>query len=37
MDHTPFIAGAYTVALVVLGGLALASWLRMRRAEREGD
>ncbi|MCS6986487.1 MAG: heme exporter protein CcmD [Sphingomonadaceae bacterium] len=35
MDHGPFIAGAYLVAVVAIGGLTLASFLRMRRAERE--
>jgi heme exporter protein CcmD len=35
MDHTPFIIGAYGFAAVVLGGLTLLSWWRMRRAERE--
>ncbi|MFN7174868.1 MAG: heme exporter protein CcmD [Thermaurantiacus tibetensis] len=35
MNHLPFIVAAYLVTLVVIGGLALASWRRMRRAERE--
>jgi heme exporter protein CcmD len=35
MDQSPFIIGAYAIALVALGGLALQSWWRMRRAERE--
>lgn len=37
MNQLPFIIGAYAVALVVLGGLALTSFLAMRRAEREED
>jgi heme exporter protein CcmD len=35
MDHMPFIIGAYAIATLALGGLALQSWRRMRRAERE--
>ncbi|WP_448584889.1 heme exporter protein CcmD [Thermaurantiacus sp.] len=37
MAHTPFIVGAYAVTFILLGGLAVVSWLRMRRAERGGD
>lgn len=35
MNHLPFILAAYLVTAVVIGGLAVASWARMRRAERE--
>jgi hypothetical protein len=35
MNHLPFIVAAYLAAAVIIGGLALGSWQRMRRAERE--
>ena len=35
MNHTPFIFGAYLIALFAIGGLVVLSWIRMRRAERE--
>ncbi|WP_448582182.1 heme exporter protein CcmD [Thermaurantiacus sp.] len=35
MNHAPFIIAAYVAAAAILGGLAFASWMRMRRAERE--
>jgi heme exporter protein CcmD len=35
MDHGPFIVGAYAIAAILLGGLTIQSWWRMRRAERE--
>ncbi len=34
MDPWPFVIGAYAVAALGVGGLWLASWLAMRRAER---
>jgi len=37
MNQLPFIIAAYAVALVVLGGLTLSSFLWMRRAEREEE
>jgi len=33
--HTPFIVGAYVVALLGLGGLVIASLLARRRVKRE--
>ena len=35
MNHTPFIVGAYVVALLGFGGLVIASLLARRRAKRE--
>ncbi|UZK66471.1 heme exporter protein CcmD [Sphingomonas sp. M1-B02] len=34
MNHWLFVYAAYGVTLLGTGGLALASWLAMRRAER---
>ncbi|MFA7439585.1 MAG: heme exporter protein CcmD [Sphingomonadaceae bacterium] len=34
MDHTPFIFLSYVLTLSGVGGLLLASWRRLRRAER---
>ena len=34
MNHTPFIVGAYVVALLGFGGLVVASLLARRRAKR---
>ena len=35
MNHTPFIVGAYVVALLGFGGLVIASLLARRKAKRE--
>ena len=35
MSHTPFIVGAYVVALLGFGGLVVASLLARRRIKRE--
>jgi heme exporter protein CcmD len=35
VNHTPFIVGAYVVALLGFGGLVVASLLARRRARRE--
>jgi hypothetical protein len=37
VNHWPFILAAYGVTLLGIGGLALASWLGMRRAEAAAD
>ncbi|MGF1549493.1 MAG: heme exporter protein CcmD [Sphingomonadaceae bacterium] len=37
MNHWPFIAGAYAVAIVGTLLLVLASYRAMRRAEREAE
>lgn len=37
MNHWPFILAAYGVTAFGVGGLALASWLGMRRAEAAAD
>ena len=35
VSHTPFIVGAYIVALLGFGGLVIASVLARRKAKRE--
>ena len=35
VNHTPFIVGAYVVALVGFGGLVIASLLARARVKRE--
>jgi heme exporter protein CcmD len=35
MNHTPFIVGAYVVALLGFGGLVIASLSARRKAKRE--
>lgn len=37
MNHWPFIVAAYVVVAVGVGGLSLASWRAMRRAEAAAD
>ena len=37
MSHWPFILGAYAAALLGTAGLAVWSFVAMRRAEREAD
>lgn len=37
MNHWPFILAAYAVVTIGIGGLSLASWLAMRKAERAAD
>jgi hypothetical protein len=37
MNHWPFILAAYAFVIVGVGGLSLASWLSMRKAERAAD
>lgn len=34
MNHWPFIIAAYAAVFFGIGGLSLASWRAMRRAER---
>jgi hypothetical protein len=35
MSHWPYIIAAYALTIGGMAGLALASWLRMRRAETQ--
>jgi len=37
MSHWTFVIAAYAVAGIGTGGLALVSWLAMRRAEAAAD
>ncbi|WP_423602878.1 heme exporter protein CcmD [Sphingomonas sp. MS122] len=37
MNHWPFILAAYAVVAAGVGGISLASWLSMRKAERAAD
>lgn len=37
MNHWPFIAAAYAVTIVGTFGVLAASFVRMRRAERQAD
>lgn len=37
MSHWTFVIAAYAVAAIGTGGLALVSWLAMRRAEAAAD
>jgi hypothetical protein len=37
MNHWPFIAAAYAIALAATGGLTAWSWSAMRRAEAEAE
>ena len=37
MNHWPFIIAAYSVTAIGTGGLALASWRAMRRAEAAAE
>jgi hypothetical protein len=37
MSHWPYIAAAYALTISGMGGLVLASWLKMRRAELAAD
>ena len=37
MNHLPFIIAAYALTCVGVVGLALASFLAMRKAEREAE
>lgn len=37
MNHWAFVFAAYAVVAVGTGGLALSSWLAMRRAEAAAD
>jgi len=37
MNHWPFVAAAYVVAIVGTSALLLWSWLSMRRAEAKAD
>ncbi len=37
MNHWPFIIAAYGVVAIGVGGLSLASWRAMRRAEAAAD
>lgn len=37
MNHWPFILAAYGATLLGVGGLVLASWIGMRRAEASAD
>lgn len=37
MNHWPFIIAAYAIAIVGTGGVVIASFLSMRRAERQAD
>lgn len=34
MNHWTFVIAAYALTALVIGGLALASWLAMRSAEK---
>ncbi len=37
MNHWAFVTAAYVVVLVGSGGLAVSSWLAMRKAEAAAD
>ncbi|MCR5872299.1 MULTISPECIES: heme exporter protein CcmD [unclassified Sphingomonas] len=37
MNHWPFIIAAYAVVTLGIGGLSLASWVGMRRAEAASE
>lgn len=37
MNHWPFIVGAYAVTIIGTLGVLAASYLRMRKAERQAD
>ena len=37
MNPVPFIAAAYAVAALGIGGVIVWSWIAMRRAEAEAD
>lgn len=37
MNHWPFIIAAYAVVILGIGGLSVASWRAMRRAEAAAD
>jgi hypothetical protein len=37
MNHMAFVYSAYAVTLAGTGGLALVSWIAMRRAEAAAD
>ena len=37
MNHWPYIAAAYVLTIGGMGGLSLAAWLRMRKAEAEAE
>lgn len=37
MNHWPFIIAAYAITAIGVGGLALSSWVAMRRAEKAAD
>jgi hypothetical protein len=34
MTHLPFIAGSYALAILTLGGLGAATWIRLNAARR---
>lgn len=35
MSHWPYIVASYVLTVAGMGGLALVSWVRMRKAERD--
>lgn len=37
MTHWPYIIAAYALTIGGMAGLALVSWLRMRRAEAQAE
>ncbi|MFD1611587.1 heme exporter protein CcmD [Sphingomonas tabacisoli] len=37
MSHWPYIIASYALTIGGMAGLALASWLRMRKAERDAE
>jgi hypothetical protein len=37
MSHWPYIIATYALTIGGMGGLALMSWLRMRRAEADAE
>ncbi|MET0308532.1 MAG: heme exporter protein CcmD [Sphingomonas sp.] len=37
MNHWAFVTAAYAVTVIGTGGLALLSWIAMRRAEAAAD
>lgn len=37
MSHWPYIIATYVLTIAGMGGLALVSWLRMRRAEADAE
>lgn len=37
MDSSPFIVAAYAITGVLIAGLAISTWMRVRRAKKQLD